>query len=490
MPGVKITTSVRSGPASSTGSDEATFLAVGQTERGPLTAKFVYSLADYVATFGDRVAYGLLYDQVRTFFEEGGYRVGISRVVGPAATVGTLTLKDRAGAGGVNTVRIDALNPGAWSTRVSISVADGVIANTVTVSVLYDQAVTEVFANLANPAAIVAALAGSKYVKATDLVSATAAPNNNPAVLAGTALSAGADDRGSILTAHYLAALEDFDDDTYGPGLVAIPGLPATTVAAGLIAHCQAHNNRVAWVSMPIGTDLAGVKAAANTIQVAQVNGAGLEFIGLGYPGVVIPDTGGVTRIISNEGFVAAMRSRAIVTEGVWRAPIGPLASAQFVIGQELPIVQADGDALDAAWVSAIRQIGGLTTLYGWRSLSLDTVNYLLLKDRDLLNAVEVEAQKLGQRYVGATVDSSLRVLGKLQGDLIGLLQPLVAAGGLFAAQDGSDPGYSVDVSPAAGNTPVNLAAGKIGAVVSVRPSPTAELINITVVRVSLTSSV
>ncbi len=488
MPGVQITTSVRSGPSSSASSDDATLLLAGQTERGPLTAAFVYSLADYAATFGDRVAYGALYDQVRLYFEEGGYRVGVSRVVGPAATVGTLSLSDSAAGAGVPTIRIDALNPGAWSSRVSIAVVAGTIPNTATVNVLYDGAVAEVYANLVTPAAIVAALTASRYVKGTDLVSGTAAPNNLPKPAGATPLSAGSDDRTNINTSMYIAALEDFDDDTYGPGLVAIPGQPITNVAAGMIAHCVAHNNRICLGAVPVGTDIATAKAAVNTVQLAAAGGAGLEFIGMAYPGVVIPDTGGITRTISPEGFAAAMRSRAIATEGVWRAPMGQIAQARFVIGQEAPINQATGDDLDASWISAIRQIGGITTLYGWRSFSLDTANYRLLKDRDLLNSIETECRQVGQAYVGVTTDASRGVLSKLQGDLIGVVQPVAAAGGLFAGDN--DPGYSVDVSAAAGNTVANLAAGRIAALVAVRPSPTAELIQIGVIRVALTANV
>jgi hypothetical protein len=54
-----------------------------------------------------------------------------------AATRGTLSLMDRAGVP-VATLRVDALSQGAWSSRVSVQIRDGLLNNTFDLLVLYD----------------------------------------------------------------------------------------------------------------------------------------------------------------------------------------------------------------------------------------------------------------------------------------------------------------------------------------------------------------
>lgn len=109
MPGVRV--AVGPAPATADLADPAgtTFFVVGQTERGPAVgdAVLVTSLARFEELFGGFVGYGSLFDAVAAYFAEGGARVQVARVVGPAATLGLRTLMDRAGAP-VETLRIDA----------------------------------------------------------------------------------------------------------------------------------------------------------------------------------------------------------------------------------------------------------------------------------------------------------------------------------------------------------------------------------------------
>lgn len=477
MPGVVVQTATRSSPSNPLVTTSGTYFAVGQSERGDTAAPVeLRSMADYAAKLGNRVAYGALYDDLRTFFEEGGSRAFVGRVVGPSSTVGTLTLDDRAGSP-VDTLRIDAKDAGAWSSSVSVEVLDGTVSNTFTLLVRYAGTLVERHANLTSPADAVAKLLASSYVRATDLGAATSAPNNNPAVAAAADLTAGSDDRSNITATHHTNALALFGI-ALGDGAVAIPGQPSSVVGAALAAHAAA-NNRIALLALARANNATQAKTAA-----ASINS---EFAGLFHPWITVDDGAGGRRTISPEGFVAACRARAHEGEGPWRAAAGEIARARFVLDVDQKFDRAAGDDLDAARVNAIRLIGTTVRLYGWKSLSTNEADYAYLTARDVLNRLVVEGEKRLEAYVFEPIDTSGQLLALISSELVGMLQPMSTAGGLYPrVVDGEaiDPGYSVDVGPTI-NTPVNLAAGQINAQVAVRVAPTGALITLTIVKVA-----
>lgn len=478
MPGVNIRTTTATGPASNARDAAATYFVAGITERGPVAGKRpeLRSLADYVRHYGARVNYGALYDNLRTYFEEGGVRAFVARTVGPAATVGTRALLNDAGPA-VATLRIDAASPGDWSARVDVAVDDGALPDTFTLTILFDDVVVETWRDLVSGADAAAQLSRSAYVRATDLGAGI------PAAAGAAALSAGTDDRGAVTAAHHVAALNTLGEEL-GTGLVAIPGQPSGTVGVGLAAHAVA-TQRVAITSVVPGSSPGDAEAAAGAL-IAALPAGHAPYVGMAYPAVRIPDAGGVVRTITPEGYVAAVRCRAVAEEGPWRAPAGAIAAARFVVGTERDIDRATGDSLDAAHVSAIRQIGGTTRLYGWRSMSLDESSYRLLSSRDVLNLIQVAAAEILEEHLFATIDGSGRLLAIVNGELVGILEPIARAGGLFALGD-DDPGYRVDTGPGV-NPPEQLAANRLAAVLGARPSPTAEIIDLTIVRAAATS--
>lgn len=488
--GVIVETASRPGPSDVVTSPGATYMVAGLTERGPTDqAVEVLSLADYVDRFGDRVSYGALYDDLAMYFSEGGTRAFVARVVGTTPTVGTLTLNDRAGSP-LATVRIDALNAGSWSTRVSVAVADAPIANRVTITVLYDGVAVETYPNLATPADVVAAIVGrSSYVTAVDLASATAAPNNRPAVLAATPLSAGTDDRGTVVAGHYTAALDRFLPDL-GAGAVAIPGQAASAVGSALIAHAKA-NARLALLAPAAAQSVAQAKAAT----VGLLTTSGAEHAGLFYPWVKIDDgTTGGTRTVSPEGYVAGVRARAHRQAGPWRAPAGQIARAQYVLDVERKLTRAEVNDLNANQVSPIAIIAGAPELYGWRSLSTDTRNYALLTGRDVMNEVAALGAERLEAYTFGTVDSKGHYLAELEAEMRAVLEPMLSAGGLYERTDPAtgelqSAGYTVDTGPAV-NTPEVLARNEVRVDVALRVSPTGELIRLRITKVAFDSAI
>ena len=482
-PGVTVTTSVRAGASQSLRAPSGQLFIVGQAERGDTTKPVVLrGLADYEQLLGGRVAYGNLYDQLKTYFAEGGLQAIAQRVVGPAATTGTLTLQDRAGTP-VNTLRVDAANPGAWSSRVTVEVMDGSIANTFRVIVRLDGVTVEDKTNLGSPTAAVNAFAASSFVRLTSLGSASVAPTNNPKVLAATALSAGNDDRAAVTNTHYLAALEKFSPGL-GDGAVAIPGV-GTGVHAGLIAHAVA-NRRVALLGAGLNDSIATLTttAAANA-----VNG---DHAMLAAPWIRVSDEAGGYREISPEGYAAACRARAHEQVGPWQAAAGKIAAAATILGLSQTFTKAETDQLDAARVSAIRVVADGIRLYGWRSLSTDEENFKYLSARDTLNRLAVLGEAALEEFVYAPIDNKGQLLSSINAALVGIAEPMRVAGGLYSltnAATGSqiDPGYRVETGSSI-NTPQSLANNEVKARLAVRVAPTGALVNLTIVKIGVLS--
>ena len=120
MPGVIISTSVRTGPSTATVRESSQLFIVGLASRGPAnTATLIQSIADFEDIFGGYRSDSYLHSSVETFFEEGGTQVFVARTVGASATIGTLSLQNSASA---NVMTLSANGAGSWSATVGVEV--------------------------------------------------------------------------------------------------------------------------------------------------------------------------------------------------------------------------------------------------------------------------------------------------------------------------------------------------------------------------------
>lgn len=482
-PGVVTRFATRGGPSSGAGADTGRYFVAGLFERGRTdSAVLVRSFREFTDRFGQRAAYSAAWDSLATYFAEGGTSAYVARVVGAAATVGTLTLQDRDGTP-VDTLKVDALGAGAWSAGVTVEVAAGTVAGTVKLIVRYGEDV-EVFDNATTVADLANKLNASRYVRGTDLGSATAAPNNLPAVVAATALSAGADDRAAVTATDATDALDLFPV-SLGTGAVALPGYSADLVGAALRAHAVA-TRRVAILAPGVGATASEVKAMATGL----MSDSG-GYTMLAYPWVRVGIAPGVTQLVSPEGYVAGARARAHTDSGPWAAAAGVRSAARYLVGIEREIGHSEGEELNEALVSCIRTIGGRIMLYGYRSLAIDQANYGLLTAQDTLNVLAQQCEDAMQPFVFAPIDGNGGLLGQVEGVLRGICESARLAGGLYAwwtdtaPRSMIDPGYSVDVGNSV-NTPESLAQNILKAHVAVRLSPNAELVELTLTKVHL----
>lgn len=127
-PGVYIE-EIASGPRPIQGVSTSTAGFVGLTERGPTRPKLVTSWGDYLRWFGDTLdpAVAVMPHGVRGFFENGGRRAFIARVVSldaatpAAASVIDLPLQDAAGVPVANSaLRLTAQGAGAWGDNIVV----------------------------------------------------------------------------------------------------------------------------------------------------------------------------------------------------------------------------------------------------------------------------------------------------------------------------------------------------------------------------------
>lgn len=137
MPGIQISTAVRTGPANTTIRETSQAFFVGQALRGPVDeALLVTSLEDFELKYGGYTSGSFLHSTVESFFEEGGTRCFISRVTNTTGTA-TATSLLKSIDGTTTAITLTAQGPGASANNLRVAVTDGNITPSRVVSI-YD----------------------------------------------------------------------------------------------------------------------------------------------------------------------------------------------------------------------------------------------------------------------------------------------------------------------------------------------------------------
>lgn len=457
---------------------------VGFTEWGAAnTAIQVTDMADFEDKFGggDGV-YATLHSAVELAFGEGAATVYISRVVGPAPVVATITLD---AAGSVDALRVDAVSPGAWGNDISVAVTN-VSGGEFDLEVSYLDELVEAYRDNLTTAALAAALATSDYVRGTVL-------NSADLVAAGDAnLTLGDDDNDSATDTQWEDALDAFSSEL-GPGQVLSPGRTTTAAHQLLLDHAAEHN-RTALLDATEGA------SKATLLALAAATGAvdNAEYGGLFPTWVTIPQrVAGVDREVPGSAFVAGLiaRSDAVYDAGVW--PVGTKGSnrsapgnglAAYALAATAEFSEADRLDLEAVGVNiTIDDPAGLR-LYNFRSISADTI-WENLGHQRLFMGVQAQAQKIAEGFVGERIVPS--TVTRFHQALEGYLYSLYASGALFGGL--TDPSWDqalrvVTASPV--NTDETAAARELNAELYLRPSENAELVVIVATKVPVSSPV
>lgn len=503
-PGVYVTMS-SAAPSPNTATRTGTWFVTGECEEGPVGVAIpITSMADFASYLGNRPGYTVLYDALDEFFHDGGTLAYVSRVVGSAAaTNAAVILKDSST---VNTLTITANGAGVWGNSVTVTVAAGTVSNTYTLSITDPTTGrTWTSGNLTSPADAVTwaqELAGSTpWAFPFTIVndgSTTAAPGNNPAT--GTFdLTGGADDLSGIAETDWTAALTAFSSDL-GPGQVSAPGHTTQAGWEALVAHASATdptsgallNNRFALLD---DQDSASASTVVSQVAEAQAGAGDPSFAMLLAPWVVIPGlppaTVGavpqaVTRTVPPSALVAALMAANDASNSPDQPAAGPRNGASsYATGVTQSYSEADRGTLNNAGVSVIRQMQGVVTLYGYRTIATNPswVSAAFARERmylvDALNTA-------GQPFMFQTIDGQGHLLSAFAGALSGVLQDEWQRGALFGATPAD--AFQVNVGSSV-NTAASIAAGQLNATVAVRFSPYAEFTEIKVVQYPVTAS-
>jgi len=487
MPGVVVNTGVRIGGAGAEQAPSSTLFIVGTAERGRTGAFTVRSMSEFVSEYGDYSGDGSLHQNVQMFFEEGGIRAVVARVVGPSATSGTLALKDSAD---VNAIVLTAANKGEWSENVNVTVVNNTSSFTLDIKLKGTSILSGTFSTNAE------AIAAVNNTISNVLVATAGTSTNLPDTITDD-LTAGDAQLDDVTDTHYIDALDEFGDEL-GTGVVAIPGRYGSSIWDALADHAEA-NKRVAFASFSSSTShSAAISAASSYAGTTAADKSKFGHIAFYWPQVVAPDGAGGSRALSPEAYVAAVRARQIIaTGGPWKPAAGISSAARFVIGLSsngaaTKVPKTIANALDDGRVNAIRVIDGQIRVYGARSASSDTVNWRYITYRDTVNQVATNCEQALEQFVFSPIDNRKTLFGSISSTLVSILETVKDNGGLYSMVDALgndvDRGYSVEVNDSL-NPVSNLAEGRIAARIGIRVAGVADLITLTITKSSLTAA-
>lgn len=471
----------------------STLFIVGYSPWGPVnTPTVVTGWTDYVRQFGPFDSNSFLDDAIYTFFNTfPGKQAVVCRVVGAASTVGTFTLKDRSGGAGIDTLRVDAKYP---STRVDllVTVADGTVADSfkLTVrSVLLKRKEVHDNVKMSDPSTLARVNQNSRLIKVVDLNSATASPNDNPKVLAETALAAGNDDFAGLAAADYIGVdngvtrtgLQVFKDEQLGNGQVAIPGLTATAVHAALVAHAEAYH-RLALLDPPLASD----KAAVAAIRALY----GTWYGALYWPWVQMLDYegSGVMKFYPPSAFAAGACAQVDRTIGVHKAPANiQIPGALDVERNSAGAPQTDDNTReflngqDVNVITPLPQQG--VKIYGARVMTGVDRRVAMVHQIRLLNEFYYAAKLAYSWAVFQVVDGTGRLFRDLRSTGINFLRSFWQAGALHGRKEEEAFVVTADES---NNPPQELENGIVHVQWAVKISPTAERVVVNIDNVPL----
>lgn len=481
MPGVVVTTAVRTGPTSVQVTPTATAFVAGVTSRGPSgSATLISSLDQYEEIYGGYTSSGYVHQTVKTFFEEGGARIYVSRATGAGADPATCALLDD---DDETAITLTATGKGTWANSGGLEATVTVPASgSFYIDILLGGTRVYRTATYTTKADVLNEINNS--ATAALYVTATSTGTLDPVAVVAQDFSGG-DDGSTVVAADIVTALGDFTYDL-GSGAVMAPGFYDATTVNALIAHANT-NHRIALSSVAAGSTAGdAVEDTAN-----YVGDAHSEHIAVYWPWIKVPN-GSLTMTIPPEGFVAAKRAAVQNSRGVFYPYAGEAGSARYVVGLETSVSKEDTDTVDAGCVNAIRIIQGSLRVYGARSLSEDADNFRFITAQEVLNYIVYLAERDLESLVFQPIDGRKTIFARVASTLTAILDPIAKSGGLFAIYDVNgnevDPGYSVIVSDAL-NPVTQLAEGKIVAKVGARVSGIGDKIEVEVTKSSLTTS-
>lgn len=387
---------IERGPKPIEGVATSTAAFVGETARGPLKPKFITAYNEYLRNYGD------IYDpskympySVRAFFENGGRRCYVARVVGAGA------LASNFANGGFT---VTAIGPGTWGDRLFVRIEPGTTKDNAgnaigfRIRVFYWENPPPGFVPFdaaANPQSLPRP---SQYSEDFDDISVDDSNpnywdkriNNYNSALITIQLAPGTGIPGAVIAGQLgggqpgaAPVLGDFQgNNTTTPptGINAFeldqyrdvavmhipnPGAPALAVNQALITHCE--NQRFRFAVVDCDPNLALVANIDPRTTIADSSHAAFY-----YPWLEIADPrSGNRKRVPPGGAVCGIYSRNDNTRGVWKAPANETVAN--TIDLEFDINTGRQENLNPKGVNCIRRFPGRgIRVWGARTLASD----------------------------------------------------------------------------------------------------------------------
>lgn len=406
-PGVYIE-EIERGPRPIEGVATSTAAFLGETERGPTKPRLVTSYNDYKRWFGGVFgASKYMPYAVSGFFENGGRRAFISRIVANPAQAATATFGD---------LIVNAVGPGPFGNRIFVEIK----ASTTTVpdpaqpnanppasvpvgfrvQVAYWSSTPPGFTGF-NPITDTKTLPRPALVEDFDdlvfdeasadyfmkrvndnsaliALSLVANPAQPPNAAAATSLLAGGGDAGTLpTTVDYQGKNNDPSlktgldalllDDYREVALVYEPGVTDKSYLTDLITHCENQRYRFAVIDCAPNAGDPGSLDPRTNIQETQ-------YAAFYYPWIWISDPQtGARRKVPPGGHMLGIYARTDIERGVFKAPANEVVRGALDL--EYAVDEATQDILNPRGVNAIRNFPGRgTLLWGARTLSSNSL--------------------------------------------------------------------------------------------------------------------
>jgi uncharacterized protein len=384
-PGVFIE-EIERGPKPIEGVATSTAAFLGETERGPVWPALVTSYNQYLRIFGDVFADGKYMPYaVKGFFDNGGSRVYIARIVGDNAKEAAVTLQG---------FTITANGPGKAAERIYVHIGPGSIGGFRLRLFYWDRPNANIPFDAADPANASTLPRPTQSEDFDDLSLDPTSPNywdkrvNNGnsslvtlSVAPGTGLPS--DGGGALTNGDDGAAVTaaNFQGDNQDPGertglaaleldpfrevaLVYAPAAPADVVSA-VVTHCEGKNRfRFAVIDAPAQS---GVPANLDP----RTNND-TKYAAFYYPWISVSDPrSGTKTSVPPGGAVLGIYGRTDNTRGVFKAPANETVAG--AIDLEYDIDQSTQEVLNPRGVNVIRRFPGRgIRVWGARTLSSD----------------------------------------------------------------------------------------------------------------------
>ncbi len=483
---------VSSGTKPIAGVGTSTGAFVGITEKGPVNeATLITNWTQFVQTFGTFITNGYLAYSVFQFFNEGGTKCYVVRVVSDEATAAiTDNLKDSTGG---DALGVEALTAGRHGNSVSVVIADAtdenanhfnlIVRNNEMSGDAMADVVKETFENLTmletdvdsnpNPNHVETIINGtSVWITVNDLDSDLRPVNGTFVLEGGEDNMEDADFIGDEALKSGLHAFDTVDDIN----IVAIPDKAGDReVIIQAMTYCE---NRadcffVADCGMAMTpTVVRDFKQATGTW--AGENAFNSTFGALYYPWIKASDPlTGSTKLTPPSGAIVGTYSNSDVTRGVHKAPAGTTEGyLNSAMGIEKIVTKGEHDILNPNGINVIRSFPGIgICVWGARTVSTNA-EWRYVNVRRLFLFIEESIDEGTQWVVFEPNDPGL--WGSVKRNITAFLTMVWRSGALF----GSTPDEAFFVKVDEENNPSEVRdAGQLIIEVGVAPVKPAEFV-------------